>query len=93
MCVGGGGGVGGGGAGGGGGLGLGSKTKKKKKLCVGVLGEFWLLFGGVVDGDVGTVAPVQATPLKAKLVGTGLLPVHAPLKPNDTVPLVATEPL
>ena len=39
------------------------------------------------------VLPVQVTPFTAKLVGAGLLPVHDPLKPNDTVPLVGTEPL
>jgi hypothetical protein len=32
---------------------------------------------GGVAGDVGPVPPVQATPLSAKPVGTGLLPVHA----------------
>ncbi len=37
--------------------------------------------------------PVQATPFTAKSVGAGLLPIHEPLKPNETVPLVATDPL
>ena len=50
--------------------------------------------GGVVGGGVvGVVSPVHVTPFRAKLVGAGLLPVHEPLKPNDTVPLVATAPL
>ena len=44
-------------------------------------------------GVVGVVPPVHVTPFRAKLVGAGLLPVHEPLKPNDTVPLVATAPL
>ena len=37
--------------------------------------------------------PVQATPLRVKLVGTGLVPVHAPLKPKDVEAPVATDPL
>jgi hypothetical protein len=31
--------------------------------------------------------------LSAKLDGFGLLPVHEPLKPKDTEPLVPIEPL
>jgi hypothetical protein len=49
--------------------------------------------GGVVVGGVVVVAPVQATPLRLKPVGTGLLLVQAPLKPKEAVPPVATEPL
>jgi hypothetical protein len=49
--------------------------------------------GGVLAGVLGPVPPVQLTPLRAKADGTGLLPVHEPVKPNDTLPLVATEPL
>ncbi|GAA1364590.1 hypothetical protein GCM10009661_14540 [Catellatospora chokoriensis] len=49
--------------------------------------------GAVVGAVVGAVLPVHATPLTAKFVGTGLLLVHDPLKPNDTVALVATDPL
>ncbi|MCF0097206.1 hypothetical protein B0E54_06078 [Micromonospora sp. MH99] len=49
--------------------------------------------GVSVTGGVGVVPPVQVTPFRAKLVGAGLLLVHDPLKPNDTVPLVATDPL
>ncbi|BCJ61252.1 hypothetical protein Jiend_46740 [Micromonospora endophytica] len=52
----------------------------------GVVGE-----GGVVGdggGVVGVVAPVQVVPFSAKLVGTGLLPVHEPLKPKLALALV-----
>jgi hypothetical protein len=53
-----------------------------------------VVVGAVVGGVVvGVVAPVQATPLTAKPVGAGLLPVHEPLNPNETVPLVAIAPL
>jgi len=37
--------------------------------------------------------PVQATPLRVKLPGTGLLDVQPPLKPKDVLPPVAREPL
>ena len=53
-------------------------------------GEWW---SGSWWAVVGAVPPVQATPFTAKLVGAGLLPVHEPLKPNETVPLVAIAPL
>ncbi|GAA0897212.1 hypothetical protein GCM10009557_71730 [Virgisporangium ochraceum] len=33
--------------------------------------------------------PSQVTPLRAKVVGAGLLPVQAPLKPKEAVPPVA----
>jgi hypothetical protein len=54
----------------------------------------------VVDGDVVVVVvvvvppppPVEA-PLTVKPVGTGLLPLKAPWKPNDTLPPEAIEPL
>jgi hypothetical protein len=48
-----------------------------------------------VAGDVvGLVTvPVQAVPFSVKLVGTGLLPVHDPLNPNEAVPSVAIDPL
>src|SRR4051812_45700826 len=36
----------------------------------------------------GAVPPVQVTPLSANEAGAVLTPVHDPLKPNDTVPLV-----
>ena len=50
--------------------------------------------GVVVGGAVVPVAlPVHATPLRLNAVGAGLVPVHEALKPNDVVPLVATEPL
>jgi hypothetical protein len=49
--------------------------------------------GVTVGGVVGAVLPVHVTPFSAKLVGAGLLPVHDPMKPNDTVPLVGSEPL
>ena len=55
----------------------------------GLLGGL-LLGGALLDG---TTPPVQATPLSAKSVGAGLLPVHEPLKPNEAVPLVAIAPL
>lgn len=46
--------------------------------------------GAVVPVGVGVLTPpVQATPLRVNEVGTGLLPVHDPLKPKETVPLVA----
>src|SRR5512139_300589 len=38
--------------------------------------------------EVGVVAPVQVTPLRTKLAGTGLLPVHDPLNPNEVLPPV-----
>ena len=56
------------------------------------------VWDGVDDGDVVGVLvgvtglPVHATPLSVNAVGAGLLPAHAPLKPNDAVPLVATFP-
>jgi len=37
--------------------------------------------------------PVQAVPLRVKLVGTGLEPFAEALKPNETLPLVPTDPL
>ncbi|MFG3581253.1 hypothetical protein [Micromonospora chersina] len=46
------------------------------------------LGGGVVLGGGVLVPPVQVVPLRAKLAGTGLLPVHEPLNPNDTVALL-----
>ena len=42
---------------------------------------------------VGPALPVHVTPFRANDAGAGLLPVHDPLKPNDTEPLVASEPL
>jgi hypothetical protein len=51
--------------------------------------------GCVVEGgfvDVGL--PVQVTPLRAKLVGAGLLTLfHDPLKPKSTLAPVAMAPL
>src|SRR5690349_13929253 len=46
-------------------------------------------------GVVGPVVtpPVHVVPLREKLAGTGLLPVQLPLKPNEVLALVATEPL
>src|SRR6185295_4340254 len=42
------------------------------------------------EGDVvASTLPVQATPLSANEVGAGLLPVHEPLKPKETVAFVA----
>jgi hypothetical protein len=56
--------------------------------------------GGVVGGGVpggGVVGwpiePVQATPLRVKAVGAGLLPAHEPLKPKVAVPLVGSAAL
>ena len=46
---------------------------------------------GVGDGVVEPV--LQAFPFTLKLVGTGLLPDHAPLKPGLTDPFTATLPL
>jgi hypothetical protein len=44
------------------------------------------------DGEV--TLPVQVTPLRVKLVGTGFdEPFHAPLKPKDTDAFVPTDPL
>ena len=49
--------------------------------------------GGSVDGDGdGGVAPVQGTPLTAKSLGLGLLPVQVPLKPMSAVAPVARLP-
>lgn len=46
------------------------------------------LGGGVVLGGGVPVPPVQVVPLRAKLAGAGLLPVHEPLNANDTVALL-----
>src|SRR3954464_7968013 len=47
--------------------------------------------GAEVTGPVvgPLVTPVQVVPLRAKLDGTGLLEVHAPLKPNEVLAPVA----
>ena len=37
--------------------------------------------------------PVQVVPSSVELAGTGLLPVHAPLKPKLVLPPVPIEPL
>jgi hypothetical protein len=52
------------------------------------------VLGGVLVGGVlgGVVAPVQATPLSAKLVGDGLLPFQEPLNPKVAEALVARPP-
>jgi hypothetical protein len=47
--------------------------------------------GGVV-GVPGSVLPVQFRPLRVNVAGAGLLPVQLPLKPNDALPFVASEP-
>jgi len=39
-----------------------------------------------------TPVPVQVTPLSVKVVGTGLVEVHDPLKPNEALAFVASEP-
>src|SRR5689334_13536698 len=50
--------------------------------------------GAVVGGAVvPPTPPVHAVPLRVKLAGAGLLPVHEPLKPKLTLPLVAMPPL
>ena len=41
---------------------------------------------------VGVVDPLQTLPFTLKLVGTGLLVVHAPLKPGATDPFTGTLP-
>src|SRR3954453_4635768 len=63
----------------------------------GVVGD---VLGGVAGDVLGGVAgplvetpPVQVTPFSVKLVGAGLEPVQAPLKPKLAVPLVAIVPL
>ena len=48
--------------------------------------------GPAVGGVVWVTEPVQVVPLTANVVGTGLLPVQVPLKPNETLALVATPP-
>src|SRR3954471_15031674 len=56
-------------------------------------GVVGLVVGGVVGLVVGgevVTAPVQVAPLRVKALGAGLLPVQAPLKPTEAVPLVAT---
>ena len=47
------------------------------------------------DGEapVEDAVPVQTMPLRVKLVGTGLVPVQAPLNPNEVEAPVATDPL
>jgi hypothetical protein len=47
---------------------------------------------GAPVGDGVLVPPLQATPLRAKAVGAGLLPVHEPLNPKLVLPLVAKVP-
>src|SRR5262245_16557979 len=48
---------------------------------------------GVRVGDGVLVPPLQATPLSAKLAGTGLLLLfHEPLNPKFVLPLVARLP-
>ena len=42
---------------------------------------------------VGTTTPVQKVPLRAKSVGVGLEPFHAPLNPNPVLPPVGMVPL
>ena len=54
-------------------------------LGVGVSAAFEV---GEADG---TAAPVQVVPFSVKLVGTGLVPFQAPLKPNEAVPFVAID--
>ena len=50
--------------------------------------------GGVVAGAVvPTTPPVQATPFSVNAVGAVLAPAQEPLKPNETLPLVAMAPL
>src|SRR5688572_6493516 len=73
------------------------------RLHAGLSAGGWSVGGGVVGppggGVVGStgggvvgpgfVEPVQVVPFSANDDGTGLLPVHDPLKPNDAVPPVA----
>ena len=49
--------------------------------------------GVAEDGPVDDGTPVQAMPLRVKLVGTGLVPVQAPLNPKAVVAPVAMDPL
>jgi hypothetical protein len=51
------------------------------------------LVDGLAQGLGAGVPPPHAVPLKVKLAGTGLPPVHAPLKPKLTVALLASAPL
>jgi hypothetical protein len=55
------------------------------------VGEAGVGEAGVGEPAVGepVTPPVQAVPLRVKLVGVGLLPVHEALNPNPTLPLVA----
>src|SRR5690349_21630541 len=49
---------------------------------------------GLAVGVVVAVLPLQVTPLRVKLAGTGLLELfHEPLKPNEVLPPVASTPL
>ncbi|MFJ6164512.1 hypothetical protein ACIQH6_05280 [Micromonospora orduensis] len=62
-----------------------------RPVCGGLVGG-GVVGGGVVGGGVvvGVVPPVQATLLRVKLVGAGLLePFQLALKPNEVLPLVA----
>src|SRR6266566_321650 len=45
---------------------------------------------GLADGEV--TLPVQAVPLSANDAGTGLEPLHAPVKPMAVEALVASDP-
>src|SRR5690348_7708304 len=64
-----------------------------------VVGDGAVVLVGLAVGLVGLAVgeavtpPVQATPLRVKLPGTGLLEVQPPLKPKDVLPPVAREPL
>jgi hypothetical protein len=42
-----------------------------------------------LDGLGSPMLPVQATPLTVNAAGAVLVPVQLPVKPNETVPLVA----
>jgi hypothetical protein len=53
---------------------------------------------GVGEAAVGVAVPVatlpvHAVPLSANDAGTGLLPVHEPLNPNEVLALVPSAPL
>lgn len=47
----------------------------------------------MVGGVVGSVAPLQVTPLSLKVAGTALVPLYEPLKPKEVEPPVARAPL
>src|SRR5687768_11352382 len=78
---------------------LAPQTRSWPLIATGVVPTGGLVVGGALVGGllvgtpvVGLTVPVQAVPLRLKLVGTGLAPDHAPVKPMEVAALVPSEP-